>query len=99
MRGVVDEFADAAIGAGGSAVYDCDADNPGPSLQAAPRRANTSYVRLEIRTETLFSLINDKTLVIEDLRGLDRQAKRWIRERLLETLLLSRRLRNDAGAN
>ena len=25
MRGVVDEFADAAIGAGGAAVYDCDA--------------------------------------------------------------------------
>jgi hypothetical protein len=88
MRGVVDEFADAAIGAGGAAVYACDADNSGTSVQTHPRRANTNYVRLEIRTDTLCSLINDKTLVIEDLRGLDRQAKRWIRKRLLETLLL-----------
>jgi hypothetical protein len=43
---------------------------------------------LEIRSDTLYGLINDKTLVIEDLRGLDQQAKSWIRKRLLETLLL-----------
>jgi hypothetical protein len=49
--------------------------------------ANAGYVRLEIRRDTLFSLINNRALVIEDLRGLDRQAKIWIKQRLLETLL------------
>ena len=88
MRGVGDDFADSAIGTASAAVYDSSADNADTYMAAHPRRVNASYVRLEIRTDTLFSLINDKTLVIEDLRGLDRQAKRWIRKRLLDTLLL-----------
>jgi hypothetical protein len=46
------------------------------------------YIRLEIRSETLYSLLNNKSLVAEDLRGLDQQAKIRIRQLLLETLLL-----------
>jgi hypothetical protein len=49
--------------------------------------ANTGFVRLEIRSDTLYSLISEKALVIEDLRGLDRPAKNWIKQRLLDSLL------------
>lgn len=87
MRGVTDEFADSAIGAGSAPVFDCNADHAETTVRAQPRRASAGYVRLEIRTDTLYGLINDKTLVIEDLRGLDQQAKSWIRKRLLEALL------------
>lgn len=88
MSGVVEEFTDAAILAGSAPVYDRNADTSDTSLRTHPRRASTSYVRLEIRTDALCSLLSNKSLVIEDLRGLDRQAKIWIRKRLLETLLL-----------
>lgn len=89
MRGVIDEFADSAIGAASAPVYERIAEHADTAAKAAHhRRASAGYVRLEIRTDTLYGLINDKTLVIEDLRGLDQQAKSWIRKRLLETLLL-----------
>jgi len=47
-----------------------------------------AYVRLEIRSDTLYALINNKVLVIEDLRVLDQQAKVRIQQLLLDTLLL-----------
>ncbi|CAA0114593.1 Uncharacterised protein [Halioglobus japonicus] len=53
--------------------------------------ANIGYIRLEIRSDRLFSLIDDKALVVEDLRGLDRKAKNWIKQRLLQTLAVRKR--------
>ncbi len=56
---------------------------------AAPtQRATTPYIRLEIRTDTLYNLLNKKSLVIEDLRGLDQQTQIRIKQLLLATLLL-----------
>lgn len=85
MRGVVDESIQSAIVAGNVATYTPAADN---APLAQRRSGSGGYVQLEIRTDTLYSLIHDRALVIEDLRGLDRQTKSWIRKQLLDTLLL-----------
>ncbi len=54
---------------------------------AAPaQRANTHYIRLEIRTDTLYTLINNRSLAIEDLRGLDQQAQIRIKQLLLDAI-------------
>ncbi len=86
MRLYFDEFTGSAPLSGARA-YESDALIPDQSALAQSRPANAGYVRLEIRRDTLFSLINNRALVIEDLRGLDRQAKSWLKQRLLETLL------------
>ena len=52
------------------------------------RYANPGYVLLEIRRDTLYELIHKKWVVIEDLRGLDMDAKRGIERMLLESLRL-----------
>lgn len=67
-------------------------DNELPSAVHRYRyqRDAASYIRLEIRTDALCQLINNKALVIEDLRGLDRHAKILLKDLLLETLLLQR---------
>lgn len=85
MRGIVDESTDSAIRSGGAPAFGRSAV-PDPLTRPHPQHGNVSYVRLEIRTDTLYSLINNRVLVIEDLRGLDRQAKSWIRKRLLDAL-------------
>lgn len=85
MRSFVDNSTDSpALGRGTSA---CDCNVLAPK-DSARTQSHAGYVQLEIRTDTLYNLIDNKALVIEDLRGLDRQAKIWIRNRLLETLLL-----------
>ena len=45
------------------------------------------FIRLEIRSETLSSLIQNRAIMIEDLCGLDRKAKYHLQKILLETLL------------
>ena len=45
------------------------------------------FIRLEIRSETLRSLIQNRTIMIEDLYGLDGKAKYYLKKILLETLL------------
>jgi len=67
------------IGEGGASVG---------SATSRRRREKAPYVQLEIRTDTLFSLLYSRSLVIEDLRGLDGQAQRCIRQLLLDTLRL-----------
>lgn len=47
---------------------------------------NSEYVRLEIRADTLQAMIKNKPLFVEDIRGLDRQAKSWVKRILLENL-------------
>lgn len=68
--------------------YARDNEIPESAHRHTYQRDAASYVRLEIRTDTLCQLINNKSLVIEDLRGLDRHAKILIKDFLLETLLL-----------
>ncbi len=85
MGGFVDDgtrSADPALPYGSDAAIYSNAAN------GQARREKARYVRLEIRTDTLFSLIHSKSLVIEDLRGLDGNAKRCIRQLLLDTLRL-----------
>ncbi|MCB1701144.1 MAG: hypothetical protein H6985_07445 [Pseudomonadales bacterium] len=88
MRGVIDESLKSAIVAGGVAAYTRDAAAADSAAQARTPSGGVGYVQLEIRTDTLYSLIHRNVLVIEDLRGLDRQTKSWIRKQLLDTLLL-----------
>jgi hypothetical protein len=45
-----------------------------------------TYVQLEIPMETLQRLIERKALVIEELRGLDRQTRGCIRQLLIDNL-------------
>jgi hypothetical protein len=45
------------------------------------------FIRLEIRSETLSSLIQNRAIMIEDLCGLDRKAKHYLQKVLLESLL------------
>lgn len=87
MRIYKDEFTDSAVVAGSARAYGGRRPAAEKSLRAQAGSANVNYVRLEIRSDTLYNLINDKALVIEDLRGLDRQAQRWVRQRLLDALL------------
>jgi hypothetical protein len=70
----------------------------GITAQTCPRSAATQpgpegYIRLEIRSDRLYSLLDDKALVVEDLRGLDRKATQWIRQCLLQTLRLHKQKR------
>ena len=59
----------------------------GPCSEATePPPASAGFIRLEIRSDRLYSLIDDRALALEDLRALDHNAKQWIRLKLLETL-------------
>ena len=44
------------------------------------------FIRLEVRSETLRSLIQNRTIMIEDLYGLDGKAKYYLKKILLEAL-------------
>lgn len=81
-------------------------DNYSPASQPAPARCvsgapdltvpqqgrcdTAGYVRMEMRTNTLFGLLSNRSLVIEDLRALDGQAQRCLRQLLLDALSLYR---------
>lgn len=87
MRRFDDEPRSTSVLTGIERAYDYRVQTGVPAEHPPARSATVSYVRLEIRSDTLFSLIHDRAVVVEDLRGLDGKAKNWIRRRLLETLL------------
>jgi hypothetical protein len=86
MGRFVDDCTHSADPAQGALPYGSDTAVSSNAATGQVRRDNSRYVRLEIRTDTLYSLINTRSLVIEDLRHLDGQAKRYIRQFLLDTL-------------
>jgi hypothetical protein len=47
---------------------------------------NDLYLSLKIRTDTLYRLIAQGVLVVDDLRELDQQAQKYIRQLILENL-------------
>lgn len=88
MGGYVDDGTRSADPAQGALPYGSDAAICSDAATGQAQRKKARYVRLEIRTDTLFSLIHNKALVVEDLRGLDGNAKRCIKQLLLDTLRL-----------
>lgn len=52
------------------------------------QETNSSFIRLDIKLETLRALIATKVLVVEDLRGLDRSTKKNIKQLLLDNLMV-----------
>ena len=60
------------------------------NLSRSPGKSKEhQFIRLEIRSETLSSLIQNRAIMIEDLCGLDKKAKYYLQKILLETLLRS----------
>lgn len=47
---------------------------------------NDLYLSLKIRTDTLYRLIEQGVLVVDDLRELDQQAQKYIRQLIMENL-------------
>jgi hypothetical protein len=72
----------------GRAMPLCRNENPIPdnAKQTGKWCAGGKYVRLEIRLDVLYKLIDNRSLVIEDLRKLDAQGQRCVRQFLLDTL-------------
>ncbi|MCB1705255.1 MAG: hypothetical protein KDI17_10345 [Halioglobus sp.] len=87
MRRCDDETRATSVFTGAGRACDYRVQARDTAEHARARSPADSYVRLEIRSDTLYALIHDRALVVEDLRGLDGTAKNWIRRRLLETLL------------
>ncbi|WP_193163545.1 hypothetical protein [Microbulbifer hainanensis] len=52
---------------------------------------STSYLEIRIREETLLSLLAQRRLVAEDLRGMTPRARRQLRRVLLRSLLCAAR--------
>ena len=70
--------------------HGCDGDGTIGNLSRSPGKSKEhQFIRLEIRSETLSSLIQNRAIMIEDLCGLDRKAKYYLQKILLETLLRS----------
>lgn len=68
----------------------CDGGGAIGNLSRSPGKSKEhQFIRLEIRSETLSSLIQNRAIMIEDLCGLDRKAKYYLQKILLETLLRS----------
>lgn len=88
MGSFVDNGTHSPVPAQGALPYGRESGAPGKTAAGRGRREKARYVRLEIRTDTLYSLLNSRSLVIEDLRGLDGQAQRCIKQLLLDTLLI-----------
>ena len=67
----------------------CDHDGVaiGNLSHSAGKSREHQFIRLEIRSETLSSLIQNRAIMIEDLYGLDGKAKYYLKKILLETLL------------
>ena len=67
----------------------CDRGSSGSdNLRCSPGKSNEhQFNRIEIRSETLSSLIQNRAIMIEDLCGLDRNAKHYMQKVLLDTLL------------
>jgi hypothetical protein len=67
------------------------AERGGVAIANLSRPASASnehqLIRLEIRSETLSALIQNRAIMIEDLYGLDRKAKYYLKKILLESLL------------
>ena len=87
MRRIDDEPWATSVLTGVGPACDYRVQSPDRTTHSPARPAAVSYVRLEIRSDTLCNLIHERAVVVEDLRGLDGKAKNWIRRRLLETLL------------
>lgn len=64
----------------------CDHADSRDVDHAGDRSRKVQYVRLEIRVDALYKLINSRVLVVEDVRKLDVQAQRYVRQFLLDTL-------------
>lgn len=66
-------------------------DHGGVAIGNLSRSADTcrehQFIRLEIRSEILSSLIQNRAIMIEDLYGLDGKAKYYLKKTLLKTLL------------
>lgn len=56
-----------------------------PNIKPRPKE-DSDFVRLEVRTEVLHTLVKSKALFVEDVRGLDTGAKNRIKQWLLENL-------------
>lgn len=93
MRLPPEVLADSTEFAAGTGRYGAAVQTGSRSEATEPLSAPAGYIRLEIRSDRLYSLLDDKALVVEDLRGLDRKATQWIRQCLLQTLKLRKQKR------
>jgi len=97
MGRFVEDCTQSPVPALGALSYGRETAVPDPAAPAPGRRDKARYVRLEIRTDALLGLLYSRSLVIEDLRGLDVQSQRCIKQLLLDTLRLLQ-LKEDSAA-
>ncbi|MDG2273062.1 MAG: hypothetical protein P8L39_12200 [Halioglobus sp.] len=68
-------------------VFDRSAGSARARRRSRSHSTENQFIRLEIRSDTLSSLIQNRAIMIEDLCGLDRKTKYYLQKVLLETLL------------
>ena len=68
-------------------VFDHSGGRAGGRRRSRGHSAEDQFIRLEIRSDTLSSLIQNRAIMIEDLCGLDRKTKYYLQKVLLKTLL------------